>query len=82
MIFKITKVNNVDAFCKALDRCSGNVELISDEGDRINLKSKLAQLLTVNTILNGVSKLTNLELSIEKQEDARILLEYVADEAN
>ena len=40
------EMNNVDVheFVKALDSCKGNVYLITEEGDRFNLRSKLSQL--------------------------------------
>ena len=40
---KIQNITDVDQFFKAIDECKGTGELVSPEGDRINLKSKLAQ---------------------------------------
>ena len=34
---RVKKINNVDAFFKALDKCTGRVELITDEKDVLNL---------------------------------------------
>ena len=31
-------------FLEAIDQCKGNVFLVTDEGDRLNLKSKLCQM--------------------------------------
>lgn len=81
MVFKINTINNAENFCKALDKCVGKVELITDEGDMLNLKSKLSQLITLNVILNGISKLKDITLKIEKQEDAALLLDYVVGES-
>ena len=80
MRFKITSVNNIDGFSKALDACIGNVELITEEGERLNLKSKLSQLISINTILSGVSKLENIELYIENETDVVILMNYISSE--
>ena len=35
---------NVPAFLKVLDKCKGNVYLMSEDGDKLNLKSKLCQI--------------------------------------
>ena len=40
---KIQNINDVESFFKIIDQCKGSVELVSPEGDRINLKSKLSQ---------------------------------------
>ena len=39
---KIQNITDVEKFFKVIDQCKGTVELVSPEGDRINLKSKLA----------------------------------------
>ena len=40
---KIKNINNVDKFFEVVDSCKGKVELVTGEGDRLNLKSKLCQ---------------------------------------
>ena len=60
---KIQNITDVEKFFKVIDQCKGTVELVSPEGDRINLKSKLAQYLSMATIFsNGYIK----ELGFEK----------------
>ena len=43
---KIQNITDVEKFFSVIDQCRGTVELVSPEGDRINLKSKLAQYLS------------------------------------
>ena len=38
---KVQNIKDIDAFFKTVDDCSGRVELVTGEGDRLNLKSKL-----------------------------------------
>ena len=38
---KINKITNAQEFFKVVDDCKGRVELLTGEGDRLNLKSKL-----------------------------------------
>ena len=40
-------------FIKALDTCTGDVFLETEDGDVLNLKSKLCQIMGIATILNG-----------------------------
>ena len=50
---KIQNITDVDAFFKVVDECKGKVELVSPDGDRVNLKSKLTQYLSMATILKN-----------------------------
>ena len=43
----LENISNIDGLFAVINQCTGNVELISDEGDCINLKSRLAQYMTV-----------------------------------
>ncbi len=40
-------------FMKTLDKCSGDVFLETDEGDCLNLKSKLCQMMGIANIMKG-----------------------------
>ena len=42
---KIQNISDVEKFFQVIDQCKGTIELVSAEGDRINLKSKLSQSL-------------------------------------
>ena len=54
---KIQNISDVNTFFKVIDSCKGTVELVSPEGDRINLKSKLSQYLSMaNIFSNGYIK--------------------------
>ena len=39
---KVTKINDIEKFFGVVDSCKGKVELVTGEGDRLNLKSKLS----------------------------------------
>ena len=49
---KIENVNNVEGLFNLLNDLKGRVELVSEEGDRINLKSKLSQMLMMSHMLD------------------------------
>lgn len=73
---KIQNIENVEAFFKIIDECKGPVELISPEGDRINLKSKLSQYVSMASIFsNGYIK--ELDLVAHDKEDIDRLIKYM-----
>lgn len=73
---KIQNISDVEAFFKIVDECHGTVELVSPEGDRINLKSKIAQYLSMATIFsNGYIK--ELDLIAHEKEDVERLMRYM-----
>ena len=47
---KVMNIENPQEFLKVIDSCSGQVELVTADGDRLNLKSKLCQLVSLSTI--------------------------------
>ena len=73
---KLANITNVDGFFKAVGDCKGRVELVSTEGDRINLKSKLSQYLSMaNIFSNGYIK--ELELVAYEKEDLDRLIKFM-----
>jgi len=63
-------MNNLDAetFMEAVDDCKGNVYLITEEGDRLNLKSKFCQLIGLVNIIQG-GHLKDAVISCDNLED-------------
>ncbi|MCD7776696.1 MAG: hypothetical protein LUH54_04940 [Firmicutes bacterium] len=77
MINRKVELHDVDvsAFIHALDSCTGNVYLETEEGDCINLKSRLSQLLGIATIIKGGS-VTSASLRCENAEDESKLFRF------
>ena len=46
---KVQNITNIDKFFEVVDSCTGKVELVTGEGDRLNLKSKLSQYVLWQT---------------------------------
>lgn len=44
---------DLEEFIKALDKCKANVYLVTDEGDRINLKSQFCRIIGLHHIISG-----------------------------
>ena len=73
---KIQNISDVEKFFTVIDQCKGTVELVSPEGDRINLKSKLSQYLSMATIFsNGYIK--ELELVAYDKDDLDRLIKFM-----
>lgn len=72
---KVEKVTNIPEFFKVVDSCKGRVELLTGEGDRLNLKSKLCQYLSIGQIF-AKSEDLHLEIVASEEEDLQKLCKY------
>ena len=50
---KVQNITDIDKFFEVVDSCKGKVELVTGEGDRLNLKSKLSQYVSMANIFSG-----------------------------
>lgn len=66
---------DVQAFLAEIDTCEGDVFLVTDEGDRLNLKSKLCQLIGLTKLIEG-GKISNAHLECQKPEDETKLYRF------
>ncbi len=61
-----------------LDKAKGNVYLISEDGNTLNLKSKLCQLYGVRALLESAKNSTvSAELNVENPEDELMFINYM-----
>ena len=73
----ILNLHNIDVteFLAVLDTCEGNVYLVTNEGDRLNLKSKLCQLVGLARCIEG-GKITEASLVCENVNDESKLFRF------
>ena len=76
MDMKITNITDVEAFFKAIGECKGKVELVTDEGDRLNLKSKLSQYVSMANIFSN-GEIPELEIIAYEKEDIDKLVSFM-----
>ena len=50
---KVMGIKDIDKFFEVVDSCKGKVELVTGEGDRLNLKSKLSQYVSMANIFSN-----------------------------
>lgn len=73
---KLVNVDNVDEFFKTVDSCKGKVELVSPEGDRLNLKSKLTQYVALAKIFSD-GYIRELELAVYESDDINKFVKFM-----
>ena len=59
---------DVDKFLAVLDTCKGNVYIVTREGDHLNLKRKLCQLIGLTKLIEG-GKITEAYGLCDNKED-------------
>ena len=73
---KVQNITDVEGFFKVVDSCKGRVELVTGEGDRLNLKSKLCQYVSLANIFSN-GEIPELEIIAYEKEDIDKLLEFM-----
>jgi len=75
---KIQNINNVEKFFQVIDSCTGKVELVTGEGDRLNLKSKLCQYVSMAKIFSD-GTIAELEIIAYEPEDIKKLVNFMME---
>lgn len=73
---KVQNITDIDKFFEVIDSCKGKVELVTGEGDRLNLKSKLSQYVSMANIFSD-GTISELELLAYEPEDINKLLSFM-----
>ena len=74
---KLYNIKNTEEFFIVIDQCNGTVELVSKEGDRLNLKSQLTKYITVTNLFTDESMISEMELVAYDPKDAERLMQYM-----
>ena len=78
---KVQNIKDVEGFFKVVDSCKGRVELVTGEGDRLNLKSKLSQYVSMANIFSN-GEIPELEVIAYEKEDTDKLIQSMIDGGN
>lgn len=73
---KVQNITNIEGFFKVVDSCKGKVELVTGEGDRLNLKSKLSQYVSMASIFSN-GEIPELEVIAYEPEDTEKLINFM-----
>ena len=78
MNMKLNGIKDFDKFFEAVDKCKGRVELVTGEGDRLNLKSKLSQYVSMANIFSN-GEIPELEIIAYEPEDIGKLVNFMME---
>ena len=73
---KVQNISDINTFFEVVDSCKGKVELVTGEGDRLNLKSKLCQYVSLANIFSN-GEIPELEVLAYEKEDVDKLLNFM-----
>ena len=71
---KLMNIKDVDGFFDLINKCEGDVELLSDDGDRINLKSTLCQFIAKEVFTGMINEL---ELVVHNPSDVIKIMNFM-----
>ena len=78
---KVQNITDIEGFFKVIDECKGKVELVTGEGDRLNLKSKLSQYVSMANIFSN-GEIPELEVIAYEKEDIDKLIKFMLGGGN
>ena len=73
---KIKNITDIKRFFEVVNKCKGRVELVTAEGDRLNLKSTLCQYVGLTDMFTE-AKIDDIEILVSEPEDIRLLMEFL-----
>ncbi len=73
---RVKQIKDVDGFFKALNKCEGRVELITDEKDVLNLASKLTQFIGLTRVFSN-PEVESYEIVCYNIEDYELIKKYL-----
>ena len=74
---KVTNISNIEQFFEVVDSCEGKVELVTGEGDRLNLKSKLCQYVSMASLFSNGDTIPELEIIAYEPADTQKLISFM-----
>ena len=73
---RVKQITNIDGFYKALNKCRGRIELITDERDVLNLTSTLTQFIGLTTIFSNPN-IDSYQIVCYESEDFQYIKEFL-----
>ena len=81
MKIKLYKIDNFAAFMDLINGCEGDVCIISDQGDKLNLKSTLVKFVALANLFNS-SVIEKLELEVTDKDDEQKIIDFMINGKN
>lgn len=74
---KIYGIKDSKNFLERINQCKGGVKILTSEGDRLNLKSKLCQFIILSDLFKRRTNIPEMELLCEDPNDIYLLIDYI-----
>lgn len=75
---QLKNIHDVEKLFKVIDSCEGKVELVTSDGDRLNLKSKLTQYVSFAKLF-GEQNIPEMEVVAYNKDDVARLFSFMVD---
>ena len=69
----VTNITNIEKFFETVDQCEGKVELVTEQGDRFNLKSTLSKYVSFVRILSNCTVPTAQIVTTNSKDTLKIM---------
>ncbi len=73
---KLYNVTNIKGLLDIIDNSKGRIDLIDSEGNRLNLKSKIAQYVSLAGLFKD-GEIKELEIVAYEPEDTQTILDFM-----
>lgn len=73
---KVCNIKDPKSFFEKVGECKGRVELVTSQGDILNLKSKLSQYLSLTQTFKD-PKIGEIEIVCSEPEDVKLIIDYL-----
>lgn len=74
---KLENIKDINKFFEVVDSCKGKVMLVTNEGDQLNLKSKLSQYVSLANIFSSGGEIPEMEIIASEPEDVKKLVDFM-----
>lgn len=75
-MMKVKNIKEPAKFFEVLQDCKGQIELVTSQGDRLNLKSKLCQYITLTQVFRD-AEIKDIEIMFSEPEDINKVLQFL-----
>ena len=76
---KFYGIKDIEGFFEEVRKCKGTVELVTSDGDRLNLKSRLCQYISFAKIVAGENSIPEMEIVASDVDDRMRLLLFMME---
>ncbi|MDP2891842.1 MAG: polya polymerase [Bacillota bacterium] len=73
---KISNIKDPQKFFDVVGKCAGRVEMVTGEGDCLNMKSKQCQFIALTQMFRNAA-IDNVGIIVSEPSDINLLLEFM-----